>query len=216
ETATSGIDHVYEGGPTFAVGGGVAAFDCMGDGKPDLYIAGGSRPAALYRNDSAIGGALKFTRLPDPATDLTAVNGAYPIDIDGDGVVDLAVLRNGETVLLRGLGGCRFERANEAWSFDGGNAWTTAFSATWEDSEHPPTLALGHYLRPDGSYGCAENVLLRPKSEGVGYAPATTLAPGFCSLSMLFSDWDRSGRRDLRVTNDRQYYVNGSDQLWRI
>ena len=33
---------------------------------------------------------------------------------------------------------------------------------------------------------------------------------------MLFSDWDRSGRRDLRMTNDRHYYVDGEDQLWRI
>src|SRR5437899_6263389 len=49
-TETSGIDHVYAGGPTFAVGGGVAAFDCNGDGKPDLYIGGGRNPAALYRN----------------------------------------------------------------------------------------------------------------------------------------------------------------------
>jgi hypothetical protein len=216
ETAESGIEHTYEGDSSFAVGGGIAAFDCNGDGKPDLYIAGGSGPAALYRNDSPVGGALKFTRLPDPATDLGSVNGAYPIDIDGDGVVDLAVLRNGESVLLRGLGDCRFERANEAWSFNGGDARTNAFSATWEDSAHMPALALGHYLRPDGSYDCAENVLLRPKREGAGYAQATMLTPGFCSLSMLFSDWDRSGRRDLRVTNDRQYYVNGSDQLWRI
>ena len=42
--------------------------------------------------------------------------------------------------------------------------------------------------------------------------------PGFCPLSLLFSDWDRSGRRDLRVTNDRQYYPpqEGEDQLWRV
>jgi hypothetical protein len=33
---------------------------------------------------------------------------------------------------------------------------------------------------------------------------------------MLFSDWDRSGRRDLRMTNDRHYYVGGEDQLWLI
>ena len=33
---------------------------------------------------------------------------------------------------------------------------------------------------------------------------------------MLFSDWDGSGRRDLRVTNDRHYYTAGSDQLWKI
>jgi hypothetical protein len=33
---------------------------------------------------------------------------------------------------------------------------------------------------------------------------------------MLFSDWDRSGRRDLRVSNDRHYYSNGQEQLWRM
>ena len=33
---------------------------------------------------------------------------------------------------------------------------------------------------------------------------------------MLFSDWDGSGRRDLRVTNDRHYYTAGSDQLWNV
>jgi hypothetical protein len=33
---------------------------------------------------------------------------------------------------------------------------------------------------------------------------------------MLFSDWDRSGRRDLRVSNDRHYYRDGEEQLWRI
>ncbi len=220
ETATAGIEHVYDGDATFAVGGGIAVFDCMGNGKPDLYIAGGSKPAALYRNDSPVGGALKFTKLPDPQTDLTGVNGAYPIDIDGDGRVDLVVLRNGETVLLRGIGDCRFARANEEWSFEGGTAWTTAFSATWEASNRLPTLALGHYLGLDKAgkptSDCADNALLRPNRDGAGYGPPIRLAPGYCTLSMLFSDWDRSRRRDLRLTNDRHYYVGGEDQLWRI
>ena len=219
ETASAGIDQVYDGGPTFAVGGGVAVFDCSGDGKPEVYVAGGSKPAALYRNDSPVGGALAFTRLPDPATDLTDVMGAYPIDIDGDGQLDLVVLRAGETVVLRGLGGCRFERANERWSIDGGNADTTAFSATWEGAAGLPTLALGRYLTLNTSTNaasCADNALLRPNAAGTAYGPPIVLSPGFCSLSILFSDWDRSGRRDLRVTNDRQYYTDGQDQLWRI
>ena len=42
------------------------------------------------------------------------------------------------------------------------------------------------------------------------------MTPGYCTLSVLFSDWDRSGRRDLRVTNDRHYYSDGEDQLWRV
>ena len=39
-----------------------------------------------------------------------------------------------------------------------------------------------------------------PTAGGTGYGPPITLTPGYCTLSMLFSDWDRSGRRDLRVT----------------
>src|SRR5438270_398686 len=78
ETATSGVDHVYGGGFEYATGGGVSAFDCNGDGKPDLYIAGGSGAAALYRNESPIGGALRFARMRDAATDLTGATGAAP------------------------------------------------------------------------------------------------------------------------------------------
>ncbi|MGZ6315103.1 MAG: FG-GAP repeat domain-containing protein, partial [Candidatus Limnocylindrales bacterium] len=146
EARAAGVDQVYDGDFTYSVGGGMAVFDCNDDGKPDMYIAGGKNPAALYRNSGPVGGALQFSPVHDPVTDLTGVNGAYPIDIDGDGRVDLAVLRFGESVLLRGLGDCRFERANEAWSFDGGDAWTTAFSATWEGADALPTLALGRYL----------------------------------------------------------------------
>jgi len=219
DTASAGIDHTYDGDFPFAVGGGVAMFDCDGDGKPDLYFAGGANPAALYHNDSSIGGALHFARVVDPATDLAGVNGAYPLDLNGDGQTDLVVLRNGQSLLLRGLGGCHFA---PDLAFGGPNDWTTAFSATWEPSASLPTLAFGRYLtldsrgQPDPSYTCSDNVLYRPNADGTAYADPLALAPGYCSLSMLFSDWDRSGRRDLRVTNDRQYYVGGQDQLWRL
>ncbi len=220
ETASAGVDHVFDGPITFATGGGIAAFDCDADGRPDLYVAGGAGPAALYRNESRVGGALRFARVADPATDLAEVQGAYPLDIDGDGNVDLAVLRVGETVLLRGLGGCRFERANETWGFDGGNADATAFSATWEAGAAFPTLAVGRYLKLDATgaetLDCDTSVLVRPDASGTRYGPSVELAPGYCPLSMLFSDWDGSGRRDLRVTNDRNYYRDGMDQLWRI
>ncbi|HET8777043.1 MAG TPA: VCBS repeat-containing protein, partial [Candidatus Limnocylindria bacterium] len=102
EAATAGITHRYDGEFTYFVGGGVAVLDCDGDGRQDLYFAGGAEPAALYRNRSDIGGALRFEPVPSEVTDLTAVTGAYPLDIDGDGVEDLAVLRVGEDVLLRG------------------------------------------------------------------------------------------------------------------
>jgi hypothetical protein len=223
EAAAAGIDHRYDGGFTYFVGGGVAAFDCDGDGRQDLYLAGGSEPAFLYRNVSAVGGPLRFERVASPATDLEAVTGAYPLDVDGDGVTDLAVLRFGENVILRGLGDCRFERANESLGYDGGADWTAAFSATWEGESAWPTLAFGNYLAVDGTgkptLDCADSVLIRPVAEGPAYAHPTALAPGWCPLSMLFSDWSRTGERDLRVSNDRHYYgetSGGEEQLWRI
>ena len=220
ETATSGVSQVYDGAEAYATGGGVAVFDCNGDGKPDMYVAGGSNPATLYRNDSPVGGALKFTAVHDPSTDLTNVIGAYPIDIDGDGNVDLVVLRVGGAQLLKGLGNCRFQAANTAWSFADDNAWTSAFSATWEGSAGLPTLAIGHYRQLDAAgkptLDCADSALYRPKADASGYGAPLPLSPGYCTLSMLFSDWDGSGRRDLRMTNDKNYYANGTDQLWRI
>jgi len=222
EATAAGIDHAYEGEFDFFVGGGVAVFDCDDDGRPELYLAGGSEPAALYHNASPPAGSLRFTDLGSAETDLPRVVGAYPLDIDSDGKLDLAVLRNGENVLLRGLGECRFERANEAWGFDGGDRWTTAFSATWEAGADWPTLALGNYLdqaSTDTNRLCYDNELFRPSPEGTGYAPGQALRPGWCALSMLFSDWARSGRRDLRVSNDRHYYRadgDGEEQLWRI
>jgi hypothetical protein len=218
ETLSSGIRHSYDGGFEFYVGGGVAVFDCNDDGSPDLYLAGGQEPAGLYRNDSPTGGELHFTELADSTTDLTRVTGAYPVDIDSDGNLDLAVLRVGENVLLRGRGDCTFTRANEAWSFDGGDAWTAAFSATWEDPAGWPTLAFGNYLGPeraDGSRRCSDSSLYRPTAAG-GYRPATPLEPGLCTLSVLFSDWDHTGRDDLRMANDRHYFREGGEQLWRM
>ena len=208
--------------PTFATGGGVAVLDCDEDGRPDLYVAGGANPAQLFRNDGDVGGRLAFTPAGDAVTDVTGVTGAYPLDVDGDGHTDLAVLRVGETLMLRGLGDCRFERANEAWGLRlPSSAWTTAFSATWEARPGPADPGRRQLPRAR-SLGRADQQpaprarCTGPARRGPGYGPPITLEPGYCTLSMLFSDWDGSGRRDLRVTNDRHYYTAGSDQLWRI
>lgn len=210
-------EHVYDGGWEHFVGGGVAAFDCNGDALPELYAAGGTNPATLFRNVSDDGVA--FTPDTPEALALTGVTGAYPLDIDGDGTLDLAILRVGPDKLLRGLGNCRFGAFDDDLGFTSGDHWTTAFSATWEKGQTRPTLAFGTYVDrsdPDGPFeACDATLLYRP--EGDRYGPPQKLEPGFCALSMLFSDWHRTGRADLRVSNDRHYYVRGGqEQMWAM
>ena len=215
--AALGVDHRYTGGWTHFVGGGVAAFDCDGDLLPELFAAGGESPALFLRNRSTED-SLHFAAEASPALNLRGVTGAYPLDIDSDGQTDLAILRVGPNLLLRGGPDCAFAPF-ASLDFDGGAGWTTAFSATWEQGETLPTLAFGDYVDRDDPSGpfeaCAANHLFRPN--GAVYRPATKLQPGFCALSMLFTDWGRTGRADLRVSNDRHYYVRGgAEQLWAM
>ncbi len=219
EAAAAGIDHTYGGPFEFFVGGGAASFDCNGDRMPDLFLAGGANPASLYVNRSEPGGVLAFEQTP--GLDVTKATGAYPLDVDGDGNIDLAILRLGENHLMRGRGDCTFEKANRAWNYDGGRAWTTGFSATWEAGATFPTLAFVNYIdrtAPGSPWGtCEPNVLARPaKGDAPDYGNPQILEPGHCALSALFTDWNNSGEAALRITNDRQYYRGGEEQLWRV
>ena len=219
ETDSAGLQSRFEGDSEYMVGGGVAAFDCDGDGLPELYVTAGVNKAKLYRNQSARGGPIKLVEARS-GLELTNAIGAYPLDIDGDGKIDLVVLRVGEVQVFKGLGDCKFERANTAWKLNTGNAWHTAFSATWERDQRWPTLAIGTYVdrsKPDFPWGsCTPGSLWRPDAAGTAFAPPQPLLPGHCALSMLFSDWNRSGVAALRVSNDREYYKGGQEQLWRV
>ena len=210
--------HQYTGGWEHFVGGGLASFDCSDDGLPELFAAGGESPALLLRNTSAAGGPIRFAADTPDALALTGVIGAYPLDIDADGVMDLAVLRVGENHLLKGGPDCSF--APFDLGFTSGERWTTAFAATWEEGQSLPTLAFRNYVdrsNPEGPFrACDVNFLHRPDG-GDSFAAPTVLEPGYCPLSMLFSDWGGTGQVDLRISNDRHYYVDGgAEQLWQL
>ena len=106
EAMAAGINSVYDGPFEFFVGGGGAALDCDGSGYPSVFLAGGKNTAKLYVNRSTQGGPLKFEERPilgeDQQALLKNVVGAYPLDIDGDGIMDLVVLRVGGNLLLKG------------------------------------------------------------------------------------------------------------------
>ena len=219
QTETAGIASTFTGEWEYMVGGGVAVFDCNDDGFADMMLAGGTSPAKFYRNKSPKGGALRFAAALS-GLELDKVLGTYPLDIDSDGTMDIVVLRQGENQLMRGLGDCKFERANQSWGFDGGNAWSTAFAAAWERGAKWPTLAIGNYIdreeeiSPWGS--CTDNWLHRPAGQEKRFAAPLPLKPSYCALSMLFTDWNRSGTPSLRVSNDREYYEGGQEQMWHV
>ena len=223
EAATAGIDHVYRGPWEYFVGGGVAAFDCSGDRLPDLVLAGGAGPARLFVNRSKTGGALSFEErsLGLSERDATKATGAYALDIDSDGHRDLVLTRVGRNLVLRGGPDCTFEIANRTFGIDGGRAWTTGLAAVWEAGSKLPTLAFANYVdrsAPGSPWGtCHDNDLLRPDPLAPArYGEPIALRPGHCALSILFTDWDRSGVPSLRIANDRHYYRGGEEQLWRF
>ncbi|MCR8827785.1 CRTAC1 family protein [Pseudosulfitobacter koreensis] len=202
--------HQYDGGWEHFVGGGLAALDCNADGRTDLVAAGGSNLAAVFVNESDEAIRLRMKTLP-----VTGTTGVYALDIDNDTHLDLVLLRVGPDQIWLGDGTCGFAPAE---MIDFPDKWTTAFSATWEQDQTRPTLAMGHYVDrfdPDGPFqACDTNSLWRPEGDGWTH---TILEPGYCPLSALFTDWARSGQADLRLSNDRHYYVSGgSEQLWQM
>ncbi len=207
ENRSDGLpEHIYSGGWEHFVGGGVAVFDCNGDSLPDIFAAGGEGPAALFVNK----GNYQFAAADFP--DITGVTGAYPLDINGDGTLDLFIMRVGQNELQMGAGDCRFSPGSALPARDD---WTTAFSAWWDGDDL--TMAIGNYVdrsNPEGPFeACDDNYLLRP---GAGDYVATPLTPGFCPLSMLAAN-DARGRPTLRISNDRHYYVRGGyEQMWDI
>ncbi|MEP3346607.1 MAG: CRTAC1 family protein [Litoreibacter sp.] len=203
--------HVYSGGWEHFVGGGVAVFDCNGDDLPDIFAAGGANPSSMLRND----GGFEFSPVDVPQ--IEGATGAYPIDLDGDGHLDLFVLRVGDNRILKGGGGCKFDDKTSAFGLPENDRWSTAFTAWWEEGHQRPTLAIGNYVDrndPDGPFeACDDNAILWPTDDGYS---VQVLQPGFCPLSMLAAN-DARGRPTLRISNDRHYYVSGGhEQMWDI
>jgi hypothetical protein len=216
------VEHIYSGGWEHFVGGGVAAFDCNNDARPDLFAAGGDQSARLFVNQTEALHAIRFdtgalANIPQEL--LTHVTGAYPIDIDSDGEMDLVVLRVGENVILRGLGNCAWEGGRGALARPPREAGPAACAATWETGQILPTLAFGNYVDrndPDGPFeACDTSELIRPN--GSEYPEIETISPGYCALSMQISDWRRAGTPELRISNDRHYYVRGGyEQMFKL
>ena len=143
------------------MGAGAAFFDADGDGDADLLLVNGNRwpwdtqgPAspgsALYRNDTAPGGAIRFTDISTGSGLETPFHGmgAAVGDYDNDGRPDVFITAVGGARLFHNEGGGRFKDVTTTAGVGGKpDDWSTA--ATWFDLDNDGDLDLfvGHYVK---------------------------------------------------------------------
>jgi len=136
------------------MGAGVAYLDFDGDGDQDLlFVNGASWPwskqpnaaahAVLYRNDTALGGPVKFSDVSaGSGLDVPLYGmGATVGDYDNDGLPDLLLTAVGGAKLFHNEGGGHFRDVTAAAGV-GGSAgeWSTA--AAWFDMDNDGDLDL--------------------------------------------------------------------------
>ena len=168
---------------TFAVGGGVAVFDCNGDGKPDMYLAGGQqpgralpqrqpgrrRPAVQPAPRSGHGPHRRHRRLPARHRRRRHRRPGGPARRRER--PPARPRRLPVRARERGLG-FDGERPDDGVQRDLGRLGGL------------PTLAVGHYLRSTAARptrDCADNQLVRPSGGGLRLRAAVPWLPGYCA-----------------------------------
>jgi enediyne biosynthesis protein E4 len=140
-------------------GGGIALFDCDGDGKLDIAVindstiernlGGGDLMVTLYHQDAS-SPTPHFTDITDSAG-LTTKGWGMGIavgDYDNDGLPDLYVTGYGHNVLYHNLGNCKFEDVTKKAGLEVGGFST---GAAWADYNRDGLLDLfvARYVHTD-------------------------------------------------------------------
>ena len=162
-------------------GGGVAAGDVDGDGRPDLYFTANEGPNALYLNRTEDGRPIRF----EDATEAAGVagssdwtTGATLADVDGDGDLDLYVSALGayktqrgrnELFLNEGPGADGVPRFREAAAEVGLDFEGFGTQAAFFDMDHDGDLdafLLNHAVHTDRTYAAPEKTRQRDERSG--------------------------------------------------
>jgi len=151
---SAGVNFVVENSPTpdkhliETMAGGVAAFDCDGDGLTDIFFTNGAALPSLrkespkhwnrlFRNE----GGMRFVDVTEEAgvAGEGYSMGAAAADYDNDGHVDLFVAGVNRNILYHNLGNGRFEDVTEKAGIKSGK-WAVA--AGWFDYNNDGLLDL--------------------------------------------------------------------------
>lgn len=231
-TKKSGITFDYDtdlrhGRNLATMGAGVAMGDFNGDSFPDLFFAGsvssGKKP------DAGPCGALYRNRGDGTFEDVTARSGikscgwrmgAYWVDLDGEGHLDLVVTGVGKMELWKNLGNGTFRDVAAERGLVGpgysvglaagdvnGDGRVDLYAVGYLDTDYAKENSFGQFeVRVPEDYAGQEAKLNVQGEDGrfVERAKeAGVLNTGGRGLSAVFFDYDGDGRPDLYVANDR-------------
>ena len=242
-----GIDFVHESHAANpyqmnrCLGSGLAAFDCDGDGRPDLYFlnagaVGSKATNRLYRQkpdgkyeDISAGSGLDIT-----GNSMGVAVG----DIDDDGRPDVVVTQYGATRVFLNLGGGKF-REITAESGVKNPLWGTSAAFVDYDRDGRLDLVIANYVDYDPGWNCTapggtpdfcspktftgtssklfRNLGSKPgeavRFEDVSLASGIGRLPG-PGLGVTCADFDGDGWPDIFVANDgkpNRLWINRKD-----
>ncbi|MEM6321176.1 MAG: FG-GAP-like repeat-containing protein [Bacteroidota bacterium] len=190
--------------------GGVAFFDYNGDFYPDIFVIGGERKNALYRNNWD-GTFSNVSRLAGVELSDNNTVGVAVGDIDNDGDEDLLITTgiNEPNVLLENQGDGTFTDISKAAGLTD-LAWSTSASFGDVNLDGLLDIYINNYAE-FSNYPFASNIdqcspnflyLNQGNNQFVEAADAFGVADIGCGLAVAFTDCDGDNDMDLYVAND--------------
>lgn len=211
-----------------AMGSGIAVGDLNADGYPDLFIAGeGMGRLYLNKGKDAPGTFVDATaawKVPDALDDS---HGALFADFDGDGQLDLLVVRSQHPSLLLKQSGGSFTDVASALGFKTHNGAHVAQAFDY-DKDGDLDIYVGYYGSDDANQKGGKN---QPSMDGRNGSPhqlwrrgpdgkyqdvaaKAGVADVSWTLAMTSFDYDNDGDADLFLANDfgaDTFYQNNGD-----
>ena len=197
------------------IGGAVSLSDVTGDGELDLVFTGPGQPPLLFIRSGT--GYIQMDNALIPSSPPGVANGHVTFDMDGDGDLDVLLLRTGHNAIMRNDGGGTFKDVTKG-RLPGLNNWSVGAAAGDFDGDGDLDIYVANYIHriQFPMHTCAPNSLLI--NDGRGHFTERSVEMGVsgrgCSLVAAMTDYDGDGDMDLMAVNDFGQFTT-ANELYR-